>query len=324
MLRACVLAAGEGTRLGGGFAKPLTKICGATFIEIVMRLARQFDEKPLLVASPKRPEVADAAGECQVVWQQKPGGTGEAVLLALNAAPDATHLLTLCADAVLLRTQTIQALIKRHRETEPDATLLLMRPPGRHRYGVVRRDNCGRIVGIQEGGGTGGEVFAGVAVWNCDFLRRRLPKVKPDKEKGEIHLTAVVDGDGRFEDVECAYEEGLGVNDASDLAAATAIMRRRIIAQHLNNGVLIPAPDLVYIEDGVEIAPQALIEPFCVIRRGVRIGAGCVVGPFSHLRAGTVLEDGAEVGNFVECKKTRLGRRAKAKHLSYLGDGDVG
>ena len=324
MVRVCVLAAGEGTRLGGGFAKPLTKICGVTFIEIVMRLARHFDEKPLLVASPKRPEVADAAGDCQVVWQQNPGGTGEAVLLALNAAPDATQLLTLCADAVLLRKQTLQALVEHHKETEPDATLLLMRPPGKHRYGVIRRDGRGRIVGIEEGGGIGGEVFAGVAVWDCDFLRRTLPNVRPDAKKGEVYLTAVVDGNGRFEGVECAYEEGLGVNDAGDLAAATAIMRRRIVAQHLKNGVLIPAPDLVYIEDGVEIAPQALIEPFCVIRRGVKIGAGCVVGPFSHLRAGTVLEDGAEVGNFVECKKTRLGRRAKAKHLSYLGDGDVG
>ena len=61
-----------------------------------------------------------------------------------------------------------------------------------------------------------------------------------------------------------------------------------------------------------------------MIRSGVRIGAGCEVGPFTQLRAGTVLEDGAEIGNFTECKKSRIGAHAKAKHLAYLGDATIG
>ena len=323
-MRVVVLAAGEGKRLGGGFAKPLMRICGATFIEIAMNLARTLDEKPILIASPKRPEVVELAGECEVVWQERPGGTGEAAMLALQAAPDTDHLLTLCADIVLLEPETLQSLWEHHKEADADATLLVMRPRGAHRYGVIERDGRGRVVGICEGGGVGGEVFAGVAVWRASMLRERLPQVRPDPEKGEVYLTAVVGGGLSVETVECDFEEGVGVNEPWELAFAARVMRRRIVEEHLRRGVLIPAPDLVYIEHGVEIAEGALIEPFCVIRRGVRIGAGCVVGPFSHLRAGTVLEDGAEVGNFVECKKTRLGRRAKAKHLSYLGDGEVG
>lgn len=324
MLCVCVMAAGEGRRLGGGFSKPLFKICGATFVELAMNLARRFDRKPILVASPKRPEVVTYAGECRVVWQERPRGTGDAILLALKVMNESEEILTMCVDTVLIREETIGFLIERHRETGADATLLVMRPPGAHRYGVLKRDSRGRVVGIQEGGGVGGEVFAGVAVWRRRFLDEKLPHLSPDPRKGEILLTGVINEDAYVETIECGFEEGLGINDASDLAMAATLMRRRIVEEHLKNGVLIPAPDLVYIEHGVEIASGATIEPFSVIRRGVRIGKGCVVGPFSHLREGTVLEDGAEVGNFVECKKTHLGRGVKAKHLSYLGDGDIG
>src|SRR5690606_3637075 len=83
-------------------------------------------------------------------------------------------------------------------------------------------------------------------------------------------------------------------------------------------------PASTYIDHGVEIGAGTRVLPCTVIRAGVRIGAGCEVGPFTHLRAGTVLEDGAEIGNFTECKNSRVGRHAKAKHLSYLGDADIG
>ena len=64
--------------------------------------------------------------------------------------------------------------------------------------------------------------------------------------------------------------------------------------------------------------------PCTVIRSGVTIGEDCEVGPFSHLRVGAVLDDRAEVGNFTEMKKSRLGPGSKAKHLSYLGDAEIG
>ena len=74
---------------------------------------------------------------------------------------------------------------------------------------------------------------------------------------------------------------------------------------------------------GVKIADGAVIRAFSHIE-GAVIATGCEVGPFARLRPGTVLEQGAKVGNFVEMKKARLGRGAKASHLSYLGDADIG
>jgi bifunctional UDP-N-acetylglucosamine pyrophosphorylase/glucosamine-1-phosphate N-acetyltransferase len=65
------------------------------------------------------------------------------------------------------------------------------------------------------------------------------------------------------------------------------------------------------------------IRPYCVIH-GSEVGPGCQVGPFAHLREGSLLEAGVHLGNFVETKKTTLRSGAKANHLTYLGDAEVG
>jgi bifunctional UDP-N-acetylglucosamine pyrophosphorylase/glucosamine-1-phosphate N-acetyltransferase len=114
------------------------------------------------------------------------------------------------------------------------------------------------------------------------------------------------------------------VNTFSELACAASRMRSRIIESFMEAGVEIRDPATTWIDRDVEIGPGTRVLPSTVIERDVAIGAGCEVGPFAHVRPGTVLEDGAEVGNFVETKKARIGRRTKAKHLTYLGDAVIG
>jgi bifunctional UDP-N-acetylglucosamine pyrophosphorylase/glucosamine-1-phosphate N-acetyltransferase len=106
-------------------------------------------------------------------------------------------------------------------------------------------------------------------------------------------------------------------------------------------GVTIVDPATTWIDTGVELAADATVHPFCVLRGRTRIAAGAeigphavladavveagaMVGPFCYLRPGTVLEPGAKAGTFVEVKNSRIGERAKVPHLSYLGDADVG
>jgi bifunctional UDP-N-acetylglucosamine pyrophosphorylase/glucosamine-1-phosphate N-acetyltransferase len=72
-----------------------------------------------------------------------------------------------------------------------------------------------------------------------------------------------------------------------------------------------------------EIGDRATINSFCVIS-GSKVAQGATVGPFAHLRPGTLIGEGAKVGNFVELKKSTLGPKAKASHLSYLGDATIG
>ncbi|MEM6786968.1 MAG: bifunctional UDP-N-acetylglucosamine diphosphorylase/glucosamine-1-phosphate N-acetyltransferase GlmU [Myxococcota bacterium] len=157
---------------------------------------------------------------------------------------------------------------------------------------------------------------------------------------------------------DCAADANtlVGINDRAQLAAAEDALFHRIADERRRAGCTIRAG--ARIDVGVEVAPEAIIEHGVVLRgrtrvgpraridvgcvlddvdvaadaylqpytvaRDARIGARATTGPFAHLRPESQLDEDTKVGNFVEMKKTRLRRGAKASHLSYLGDGDVG
>jgi bifunctional UDP-N-acetylglucosamine pyrophosphorylase/glucosamine-1-phosphate N-acetyltransferase len=149
-----------------------------------------------------------------------------------------------------------------------------------------------------------------------------------------------------------------GVNDRAQLAVSAAQLRARKNAQLMKDGVTLRDPSVTYVDEGIEIGPDSVLEPLVSLRgktrvgRGVEIGQGCVivdseiadgarilpysvfesakvgpgaiVGPFARLRPGAQVGEQARVGNFVELKKTVLGKGSKANHLSYLGDAVIG
>jgi bifunctional UDP-N-acetylglucosamine pyrophosphorylase/glucosamine-1-phosphate N-acetyltransferase len=152
--------------------------------------------------------------------------------------------------------------------------------------------------------------------------------------------------------------EVLGANTLHELAALDALLRARKCSELMANGVSIYRPETCMIDLDVEIGVDTVVEPFvqllgktrigpdcrirsfsvisdseiadgvlvrpgCIIDRS-RIATGAVLGPYSHLRPESEIGEGAHVGNFVETKKTRLGRGSKANHLSYLGDSEIG
>lgn len=192
------------------------------------------------------------------------------------------------------------------------------------------------------------------------FFEEALASLEPNNAQGEYYLTDIVSFAAkqgrRVVGVPSRPEVMDGVNDRAQLALADRAMCDRILKTHRVKGVTIR--DSVRIEDGVEIGQDAVIESHAVLRGQTRIGAGAVVdvgcvltnadigegvtlkpytvitdsivraraqvGPFSHLRPESDVGEEAHVGNFVETKKTRLERGAKANHLAYLGDGFVG
>lgn len=203
------------------------------------------------------------------------------------------------------------------------------------------------------------EVNAGVYCGRAGALRRALADLEPNNAQGELYLTDAVEALAREGDVvglPGRAEVLVGVNDRSQLVAAEEALFRRIADAHRQSGVTVRGD--ARIDDGVVIDADATIEVGVCLRGTTRIGAravvdvGCVltdtvvaegallkpytvatgssigasaeVGPFAHLRAGSELAAEAHVGNFVETKKTRLGRGAKANHLAYLGDGEIG
>lgn len=203
------------------------------------------------------------------------------------------------------------------------------------------------------------EVNAGMYVARMGALAEAILELRPANAQGEYYLTDVVASLSRTSQVKACVGSPsalLGVNDRRQLAQAESILFERIREQHLKNGVTLRG--LPLIEEGVEIGVDTEIRNGVELRGSTRIGSGVTidvgsiivdstiadgavvkpytvitdssvgpqaeVGPFAHLRPGTQLDDKTKVGNFVEVKKTRLRRGAKASHLSYLGDGDVG
>lgn len=205
------------------------------------------------------------------------------------------------------------------------------------------------------------EVNPGIYVIDADFLRAGLATLQPSRHSGELYLTDLVEAAasrGGVTDVPADMAELRGINDRYELALAEAAMQRRLVTELARGGVTVRDLASVHLDADVVVEPEAVLEGRVVLRGRTRIGSGarldvgCVlqdtevaagaylkpytvatdsrigaaaqVGPFAHLRPGSDIGEQAHLGNFVETKKTRLGRRSKANHLSYLGDAIVG
>jgi len=207
------------------------------------------------------------------------------------------------------------------------------------------------------------EVNTGLMAAPAAQLKRWLGRIKNENAQGEYYLTDVVvqavkDGMAIEAIVADSEDEVLGVNDKQQLAEVEAVNRRRRAEELMAQGVTLVDPARfdargpvevgrdVYIDvnvvfegtvklgDRVRVGPNVVLRncvigadseifPSCVLYDAV-VGERCNVGPFARFRPGAVLEDEVHIGNFVEVKKSRIKRGAKANHLSYIGDATVG
>ena len=207
------------------------------------------------------------------------------------------------------------------------------------------------------------EINAGVYVFEGKPLLGALKKLQPNNAQKEYYLTDLVEilsseglPLGAIEVPDA--DEVVGVNTLAELATASRALRERRLLALLESGVLIEDPETTHIGADCEVAPDATIRPYTFLEGRTRIGKGAQVGPFvrlvsvdvgdgaqildhcllresvveegasigpfAHIRPDSRVERGAKVGNFVELKKTVLGRGSKAQHLSYLGDATIG
>lgn len=341
------LAAGLGKRTKVSTPKVLLPLCGRSLA--TWALAATAPLKPVrtvVVLHHQKDQVqkdvtASTAGMFQrldFVDQGSPKGTGHAVQVAMAALSDFVgDVLVVYGDCPLITTDTLRDLrdLRANTAGGPPCSLLTAYPEETKGLGRILRDEQGRFLGIREerdcspGERALDEINAGFYCFDSQALRPALAALRNDNAQGEYYLTdAVASFAQRGLEVPTLEAsdptEILGVNSLYDLALARSVMQERILEEHLAQGVLIVDPGTTWIDHGVRIGADTKIQPCTIIGAGCVIGSRCEVGPFAHLRAGTVLEDGAEVGNFVEAKKTRMGARSKAKHLTYLGDATIG
>ncbi|EEJ71227.1 bifunctional UDP-N-acetylglucosamine diphosphorylase/glucosamine-1-phosphate N-acetyltransferase GlmU [Lactobacillus ultunensis] len=366
-----VLAAGKGTRMKSKLYKVLHKVCGKTMVEHVVDAARGVNPAKIVTV------VGTGAGEVEKVlanksefaFQEKQLGTGDAVMTAKEALGDkdgATLVVT--GDTPLFTTDTFNELFKYHAKKGNAATVLTAEAPNPFGYGRIIRDDQGNVLRIveQKDGNPEElkvkEINTGVFCFDNKKLFEALKHVDNNNAQGEYYLTDVLEILRNSSERVDAYKmpdfsESLGVNDRVALAQATKTMQRRINEMHMRNGVSFVDPDTAYIDAGVKIGNDTVIEGNVVIKGNTEIGNDCYItngsrivdskignnvtitsstlqeakmddntdiGPNSHLRPKAVIRKGAHIGNFVEIKKAEIGENTKVGHLTYVGDATLG
>ncbi len=351
-----MLAAGQGTRMKSDLPKVLHQVGGRAMLDWAIAAARSVGaERMVVVAGAHAPEVGahveKALGAGAIVVQDPPLGTAHAVRAAEAAlAGFDGDVVVLYGDAPFIPAERIEAMFAL-RASKGGLVVLGFEAGDPSFYGRLIVGGEGALERIVEHKDSSAAERAvtlcnsGVLCADARVLFQLLSLVKNENSKGEFYLTDVV-GLGRSAGFVThvlvgAETDAMGVNSRAELAAAEAAFQVRARAAAMEAGVTLIDPASVFFSCDTEIANDVVIEPNVFFGPGVKIakgarikafchiesaeiGEGANIGPFARLRPGTKLGAGVKIGNFVEIKNSNFGAQAKASHLTYVGDADIG
>lgn len=369
-LASIILAAGEGTRMRSKHPKVLHTLAGKPLVWYALKAVEDLaDLPPVLVVGYGAEAVKAAMGDqAAYALQAEQLGTGHAVLMAqplLESKAD-TLLVTL-ADMPLLRGESLKRLVALHQSSKSPVTMTSFIGEAARGFGRVVRDASGHVAAIVEQADATPEQLAireynvSAYCFDAEWLWSALARILVSP-KGEYYLTDTVSLA-----VEAGFQvdalvlddpdEAIGLNNRLHLAEAEKVMRKRVNAGWMLDGVTILDPDRTYIDAEVRIGRDTLILPNTYLRGHTVIGEDCEIGPdttvidstvgngvhllasvleqaevrdhvtmgpYCHLRKGAVLDEGVHLGNFGEVKDSYLGPGTKMGHFSYIGNAKIG
>ncbi len=369
-----LMAAGKGTRMRSRLPKVLHPVCGRPILMHALELGRELGAtRRIVIVGSGEAEVREAlAGQdVELVRQTEQLGTAHAALATRAALADHDGpVIVMNGDHPLYRPATLAALRDTWQEKKAGLAILVTELPDPHGYGRVLRDASGRVARVVEEKDCSDaerrvrEVNLGAYCADRRALFELLARVGNDNAKREYYITDLVElalssGHSVESSTAADWRESLGINTRAELAQAESLLRERIAAQLMADGVTLTHPETTFVDvdvrigedtvlaagvtiragsrigsgcriepgvviEGATIGDDSHIKPGCFFERGVRVGSRCEVGPNAHLRPGADLRDDVRVGNYVEIKNSVLGNGTKADHLSYIGDADVG
>ncbi|MGZ6557729.1 MAG: bifunctional UDP-N-acetylglucosamine diphosphorylase/glucosamine-1-phosphate N-acetyltransferase GlmU [Actinomycetota bacterium] len=373
-LAAIVMAAGEGKRFKSSKPKVLHELCGRPLLAHVLDALKPLGLSNTVVVIGRGADAVQQAAETLTrqpltfAHQQQQLGTGDAARVGDEALGEFDgDLLVLPGDTPLVTTKTLRALVAYHRAQKAAATILsatLDDPTG---YGRIVRSgkDVDRIVeqtDATEAERAIKEVNSCIYVFDRAALRSALTKIDRANKQKEYYLTDAIailreKGEEVVARVAGHPDEILGANDRAQLASVAALLRRRINAKLMADGVSIVDPEQTYIDPGVRVGRDTVIYPPSFLSGSTVVGAGCeigpgarikdsriengarvvfstldgarvgpdaTVGPYAYLRPGARLAKGSKVGTFVEVKGSTIGEGSKVPHLTYVGDAVIG
>ena len=357
---AVILAGGMGKRTKFPLAKVMLPLAGQPLISHIVSASQATRPNQTIIVS--RPDLVNNLNKnfpnAQIAIQKKALGTANALASAKHLITS-DYVLVLLGDCPLVTTELIDKVT-----APMQGNIRVVAFDTDHPTGYGRILKAGEFVSeiIEEKDATEEQkaircVNSGIFYIRSTFLFDMLDKITNKNSQEEYYLTDLVKFSDQSELVIASQEELLGVNTLEDLAAAERLIQSRMIKELLNQGVLITDPQRLTLQGKVNIAPGVIIEPNVIIKNseigsGSHIGAnssiidseiandvvildgcvinqsciqsGCQIGPMAHLREKVNLDKNVNIGNFVEIKASKLGGNTKAKHLSYIGNGEIG
>ena len=330
-----ILAAGKGTRLKSALAKVLHRAGGRTLIEHVVRACQPLKAREMIAVVGHQAEDVTAAVAplgVKAALQQPQRGTGHAMLVARRAIPSRVKFaILLPGDAPLIRTETLAALARAHRESGAAATILSAEIENPTGYGRIVRSDSGSVDAIVEDSALTGdqrairEINSSIYCFTLEKLWPCLGSLKPQNVHKELYLTdAIAALRRKGENVQAVLaadpDEVIGCNTRADLAAVDAVFRRRKRAAIMDAGVTIEMPETVLIDPEVAIGADTRIEPCVQLLGKTRIGSGCTIRTGSVL-ADAVLEDNVLVKPHTMVIASHLSRGTQVGPFAHLRDG---
>ncbi|ATO26859.1 bifunctional UDP-N-acetylglucosamine diphosphorylase/glucosamine-1-phosphate N-acetyltransferase GlmU [Bacillus atrophaeus] len=299
---AVVLAAGQGTRMKSKLYKVLHPVCGKPMVEHVVDEALKLSlAKLVTIVGHGAEDVKKQLGEkSEYALQAEQLGTAHAVKQAkpfLTGEKGVT--IVICGDTPLLTAETMEAMLKEHKEKDAKATILTAVADDPTGYGRIIRSESGAVQKIVEHKDASDqerlvkEINTGTYCFDNEALFRVIEQVSNDNVQGEYYLPDVIEILKNEGETVAAYQTGnfqetLGVNDRVALSQAELFMKQRINKRHMQNGVSLIDPMNTYISPEAVIGSDTVIYPGTVIKGQVQIGEDSIIGPHSEIENSSI------------------------------------
>ncbi|WP_264682292.1 MULTISPECIES: NTP transferase domain-containing protein [unclassified Wolbachia] len=326
-----VLAAGHGKRMNSSLPKVLHKIGNFSMLEHVIYNAKQLNpEKIAIVVDLPLTQRLECFKDIKLITQESTLGTGDAVKIAMRNLKELSDIVVVqYGDTPLIKSSTITKMISCLGES--NALVCLGFKTNNKGYGrlIIENGSLREIVEAQNGRNNDEEFLAnaGIMVARAKDLCELVEKIECNNQTHEYYLTDIVSiavkSNLNVGYVIADEEEATGINNRNDLATAEFYFQEEKRKFFTNSGVTLVAPETVFFSLDTQIGMDSIVYPYVFFGPGVKIGSGVRVGPFAKCE-NTTIGDGAIIGNFVETKASDIGINTKIKHLSYIGNTQVG
>ncbi|MGB4504237.1 MAG: bifunctional UDP-N-acetylglucosamine diphosphorylase/glucosamine-1-phosphate N-acetyltransferase GlmU [Syntrophaceticus sp.] len=332
---AVILAAGQGKRMRSDIPKVLHCVAGAPLVCHVLDAVEAAGITEIVVVIGQGAEmVRETLSDKDYTFavQEKQLGTGDAVLKALPyLSGECQEVLVVCGDTPLLRSETLEKLVRSRRDTGSSAAVLTSIFDDPKGYGRVIRTEDNMVEAIVEESDATieqkriQEINTGSYAFAREALEATIHHIQPDNKQGEYYLTDCIHllrkAGQPVTAVVASTAETAGINTRRQLAEAERILRERECLRLMDEGVTIYDPSTTYIDKGVQVGQDTVIYPFTFLEGKTIVGKGCVLGPGTRL-CSAVLGNGVSIQYSVVVEST-IGDQCQIGPYAYLRPGNI-